>query len=204
MAQRSHVPKFGNWESDNIPYTAYFENARKDKTGVNQNVMINPNDPQQNPQAFLNFGRESQVELSFSQKKINIATTSSESGQSSDYYSALRRPGKSDSTEEGHGSSISTSSVVSRNHRKTSESHPSANNRHERAASIPKFGAWDEADPSSGVGFTVIFNKVKEEKRTKLPPSLTHTTQDQDNQTSPVHESKFCCGLFSYARKEKF
>lgn len=49
MQQRSHVPKFGNWEGDNVPYTAYFENARKEKIG---GVRINPNDPEQNPEAF--------------------------------------------------------------------------------------------------------------------------------------------------------
>ncbi|KAJ4828842.1 hypothetical protein Tsubulata_010499 [Turnera subulata] len=47
MAQRSHVPKFGNWESDeNVPYTAYFDKARKGRTG---GKMINPNDPEDNP-----------------------------------------------------------------------------------------------------------------------------------------------------------
>ncbi|XP_043707442.1 RPM1-interacting protein 4 [Telopea speciosissima] len=45
MAQRSHVPKFGNWESEeNVPYTAYFDKARKGKSGTQ---MINPNDPQE-------------------------------------------------------------------------------------------------------------------------------------------------------------
>ncbi|KAJ6885518.1 RPM1-interacting protein [Populus alba x Populus x berolinensis] len=32
-------------------------------------------------------------------------------------------------------------------------------------ASIPKFGAWDDTDPKSGEGFTVVFNRVKEEKQ---------------------------------------
>lgn len=51
--QGSHIPKFGSWDADNVPYTAYFENARKDKgTGV----MINPNDPEQNPDAFMKYG----------------------------------------------------------------------------------------------------------------------------------------------------
>lgn len=49
MQQRSHVPKFGNWDGDNVPYTAYFENARKEKAG---GITINPNDPEQNPEAF--------------------------------------------------------------------------------------------------------------------------------------------------------
>ncbi|KAG6663379.1 RPM1-interacting protein 4 isoform X2 [Carya illinoinensis] len=47
MAQRSHVPKFGNWESEeNVPYTAYFDKARKGRGGTK---MINPNDPEENP-----------------------------------------------------------------------------------------------------------------------------------------------------------
>ncbi|TXG55565.1 hypothetical protein EZV62_020821 [Acer yangbiense] len=31
---------------------------------------------------------------------------------------------------------------------------------------LPKFGEWDVNDPSSAVGFTVIFNKARNEKKT--------------------------------------
>lgn len=56
MQQRPVVPKFGNWESeDNVPYTVYFEKARKGKTG---GKMINPNDPQENPDMFLESAQE--------------------------------------------------------------------------------------------------------------------------------------------------
>lgn len=45
--QRAKVPKFGDWQNEN--YTVCFEVARKNKgTGI----MINPNDPQQNPDMF--------------------------------------------------------------------------------------------------------------------------------------------------------
>lgn len=48
--KNAHVPKFGNWDNDgNVPYTVYFENARKGKGG---GKMINPNDPVENPEAF--------------------------------------------------------------------------------------------------------------------------------------------------------
>eukprot|EP01018_Ginkgo_biloba_P013819 Gb_22705 [translate_table: standard] len=52
MAQRqTHVPKFGNWNSEeNIPYTAVFDHARAGK-GVGGKI-INPNDPEENPAAF--------------------------------------------------------------------------------------------------------------------------------------------------------
>lgn len=53
LQQRSHVPKFGNWDdNDNIPYTIYFENAGKDKGGVK---TMNPNDPEENPEAFMSM-----------------------------------------------------------------------------------------------------------------------------------------------------
>ncbi|KAL6600608.1 hypothetical protein ACP70R_045408 [Stipagrostis hirtigluma subsp. patula] len=31
---------------------------------------------------------------------------------------------------------------------------------------LPKFGEWDVNDPASGEGFTVIFNKARDEKKT--------------------------------------
>lgn len=46
LQQRSHVPKFGNWEAENdVPYTVYFDKARKTRPGTK---MINPNDPEEN------------------------------------------------------------------------------------------------------------------------------------------------------------
>ncbi|CAA2959697.1 RPM1-interacting 4-like isoform X2 [Olea europaea subsp. europaea] len=49
----SNVPTFGNWENqgNDVPYTVYFDKARKNKGGK----MINPNDPQENPDMFRNF-----------------------------------------------------------------------------------------------------------------------------------------------------
>lgn len=32
-------------------------------------------------------------------------------------------------------------------------------------AALPKFGAWDENDPSAGEGFTIIFNEARKEKK---------------------------------------
>lgn len=45
------MPEFGNWESqENVPYTLYFDKARKGRGGK----MINPNDPEENPEMFSN------------------------------------------------------------------------------------------------------------------------------------------------------
>ncbi|KAL9667837.1 hypothetical protein QQ045_002206 [Rhodiola kirilowii] len=47
---RPHVPQFGKWDAEeNVPYTVYFEKAREGRGGGR---MINPNDPQENPEAF--------------------------------------------------------------------------------------------------------------------------------------------------------
>ncbi|GAV70719.1 AvrRpt-cleavage domain-containing protein [Cephalotus follicularis] len=54
MTQRSHVPRFGNWDGEeNVPYTAYFDKARK---GRNAGKLINPNDPEENPDLFAEYG----------------------------------------------------------------------------------------------------------------------------------------------------
>ncbi|KAG8371728.1 hypothetical protein BUALT_Bualt13G0118300 [Buddleja alternifolia] len=50
--QRPSVPKFGNWENEeSVPYTIYFDKARKNRGGK----MINPNDPQEYPDMFPNI-----------------------------------------------------------------------------------------------------------------------------------------------------
>lgn len=41
---------------------------------------------------------------------------------------------------------------------------------------MPKFGEWDVNDPASAEGFTVIFNKARDEKKTGgKPESPTKT-----------------------------
>lgn len=53
------MPKFGNWENDdNTPYTVYFEKARQTRgTGK----MMNPNDPEENPDMFRNLAPPPEV-----------------------------------------------------------------------------------------------------------------------------------------------
>ncbi|XP_050874151.1 RPM1-interacting protein 4 isoform X1 [Lathyrus oleraceus] len=67
--QRTHVPKFGNWEgSDNVPYTAYFDKARKGRTGTK---MINPNDPEENPDLVLDNSSSEQPPPSKSKPRVD-------------------------------------------------------------------------------------------------------------------------------------
>ncbi|CAA2986862.1 RPM1-interacting 4 [Olea europaea subsp. europaea] len=40
----------------------------------------------------------------------------------------------------------------------------------EKGRPLPKFGDWDVNDPASAEGFTVIFNKARDEKKTGGKP----------------------------------
>lgn len=250
MAKNSHVPKFGNWDNDNIPYTTFFENARKEKAGV----RMNPNDPEENPEAFM-WGRgtlgletdgdcqpvgaprhvdsyeskstenrhiEEQMGMGHNPRGRNTfdqqrsrgrkSTTSEFSSDKSSSVSdhSLRRPSprylKSDRRNSlGEGSNSYSPSLPPGHSRERSGNYPS-DEHHHRAASVPKFGAWDETDPTSGEGFTVIFNKVKEEKQiasTQFPVMPEQTSNHSDGQRSNEGSwfgSKICCCLFSRGR----
>ncbi|KAF5472726.1 hypothetical protein F2P56_009420 [Juglans regia] len=258
MAQHSHVPEFGNWENDNIPYTAYFENARKEKGGV----MINPNDPEENPEAFMYMGRgalemtahdhyravqapnhlhvdsstksvspeekqhidkghtshrshhrnPSDLQKNGNPRIIEFESGSSYRSSKSD-YSLMQQPShrrkRSDNKKTPAADGVdSFSSTVAGHGRQRVGSYSSVeivnDVQHRRgASSIPKFGAWNEADPKSGEGFTVIFNRLKEKKQTEIShfpvvqqqqPSY-HSNTERHERSSP--RSKICCCLFS-------
>ncbi|MCL7035674.1 hypothetical protein MKW94_003608 [Papaver nudicaule] len=68
MAQKPHIPEFGKWQNgDNGLYTGYFDNARKGKAG---GKMINPNDPQQNPEFFAKETPPAAVKATSSQGRV--------------------------------------------------------------------------------------------------------------------------------------
>lgn len=65
---------------------------------------------------------------------------------------------------------------------------------------MPKFGEWDEKDPSTGEGFTDIFDKVREEKRSgsgSAPTSSSDAGYNRSNQSrkyeSSVSPIQTCC-----------
>ncbi|KAJ7967758.1 putative RPM1 interacting protein 4 [Quillaja saponaria] len=228
--KRSHVPKFGAWDSDNIPYTTYFENARKEKT----RVKMNPNDPEENPLAFMmsmngagasaggDHGHEIHTGHVHADNKTthpinshepknrdgrrhhharppsNQRSTTSESGseKSNSDFSLLppsqhraKSYEKKNMTSEGSMSSSSTNSFSSSTKgghakQKKTGSHPHTVNNHHRTLSVlPKFGDWDEKDSRSGEGFTVIFDRVKQEKANAaaslpIPPPIFRVNKE--------------------------
>ncbi|RZC50624.1 hypothetical protein C5167_019053 [Papaver somniferum] len=229
MAQQgSHVPKFGDWDSDNIPYTAYFETARTEKGSVAK--RINPNDPEENPYAFFGtMGHENHgyynakklarnssgrktVEKSYeeypekegqqvhlkSRDQKSIRSESSNEKSNSDFSLLQQKHRSSRSIEkrsQGEFSGIPPMSPPP-NQIRSGTSIPN-DTRHHKAASVPKFGAWDETDPKSGDGFTIIFNKVKEEKQilaNNFPPICPPPTNYSKESSSKA--PRRCCCLF--------
>ncbi|KAI3718665.1 hypothetical protein L6452_19544 [Arctium lappa] len=207
--QRSHIPKFGSWDGDNVPYTAYFDNARKDKGTMG--VMFNPNDPEENPEAFMTYGGgyddgNNDHKIVFAEKNTKTSMTSSESsrdkGSISSDISNNQQSYKSDRKKSSNSERIRNFSPPSPSppgpNRPKYGYNPADDIVSHRSASVPMFGAWDEKDPRSAEGFTVIFQKVKEEKHiaaTKFPPIPQQPTYNNPNTPKKDNRrvKKWCC-----------
>ncbi|KAF6133974.1 hypothetical protein GIB67_040738, partial [Kingdonia uniflora] len=209
--QRSQVPKFGNWENEEIPYTACFDKARKGKNG---GKMLNPNDPQNDlindtpavhvPPSRTIGKHERRPSREDGDFGHSPARHGSERGVSSG--GTPKRAGRQNGTYDrsvdqsplhphyqprvgSRGNGVSSSSE----RRQSEPSHGLAphtpgrsrlgpvnrgNDSPDNSAAVPKFGEWDENNPSSADGYTHIFNKVREEKQigTAKPPVITRDT----------------------------
>ncbi|KAI3880797.1 hypothetical protein MKX03_034698 [Papaver bracteatum] len=225
MAQGSHVPKFGDWDSDNIPYTAYFETARIEKGSVVK--KINPNDPEENPNAFFGtMGHEDNryynakplARNSSGKKTVDVEKSYEEYPErEGQQVHSKSRDQKSVRSESSNEKSNSDFSLLQQKHRSSrsiekrsqgefsgippmSPPPPNRMQRHHKAASVPKFGAWDETDPKSGDGFTIIFNKVKEEEQilaNNFPPIRPPPTNYSKESSSKAPRKRSIC-VFLY------
>ncbi|KAI6688701.1 hypothetical protein NL676_025529 [Syzygium grande] len=67
----------------------------------------------------------------------------------------------------------------------------------EKGQPLPKFGEWDVNDPASAEGFTVIFNKARDEKKTGGKPESPGKADAQIKHTvdpgKPPTKKWFCC-----------
>ncbi|KAK2648046.1 hypothetical protein Ddye_015535 [Dipteronia dyeriana] len=71
----------------------------------------------------------------------------------------------------------------------------------EQGGPLPKFGEWDVNNPASAEGFTVIFNKARDDKKTKSTNVKILTPKRNDNAYKKNDHSQFpgkrkwlCCG----------
>ena len=61
---------------------------------------------------------------------------------------------------------------------------------------LPKFGEWDVNDPATADGYTVIFSKAGEDKKTGRSSTKTASQSKQDGDKPVV--KKWLCFTFSY------
>ncbi|KAK9133994.1 hypothetical protein Scep_013522 [Stephania cephalantha] len=74
----------------------------------------------------------------------------------------------------------------------------------EKGTPLPKFGEWDVNDPASAEGFTVIFNKARNEKKTgnkvDSPGKDELTYNHVADAIKPQAQKKwFCCMQATHA-----
>lgn len=67
-------------------------------------------------------------------------------------------------------------------------------NSPEKGAAVPRFGDWNEHDPHSAENFTLVFNKVREE-RNPTPGHVSDTPKHRSYspRVQPSNEPKKCC-----------
>ncbi|XP_039021619.1 RPM1-interacting protein 4-like [Hibiscus syriacus] len=246
MAERSHVPKFGNWDGDeNVPYTAYFDKARQGRTG---GKIVNPNDPQENPDLHRDYvaptraptasktkseldepvgrrparrsreeGADSPARQDNVNRKASGDTTPSRYGRESPkprvgsensidrspLHHHARAAGRGNTASpawEGKNSYDSSHGTPTRSRMRPSTR---GDESPDEGAAVPKFGDWDENNPASADGYTHIFNKVREERKTggRAPgtPGEQSPYRTARNRKPANSNAKSCC--ISWCRK---
>ncbi|CAK9145121.1 unnamed protein product [Ilex paraguariensis] len=67
----------------------------------------------------------------------------------------------------------------------------------EKGRPLPKFGEWDVNDPASAEGFTVIFNKARDDKKNggkpESPTKAEPNTRNGVDPMKPPAKNWFCC-----------
>lgn len=222
MAQQknAHVPKFGNWDNDgNVPYTLYFENARKGKGAGGK--MINPNDPAENPEAFSMAApspNRSEVpaptpprhERRPSDAPPAPAPVSPNPYAGSPYHHRHGGRGGGRAVGGGGGYSVEQSPVhpyssesagyglvANSVDRSRAKGGSRGNETPTRGSAVPKFGDWD-SNPASADGYTHIFNKVREEKQTQAgKPAAYGKDGARGNGAKQHHDDGYVSSKFS-------
>ncbi|KAL0548016.1 hypothetical protein IC582_012455 [Cucumis melo] len=70
---------------------------------------------------------------------------------------------------------------------------PRGNETPDRGATVPRFGDWDESDPSSSENYTNIFTRVREERQTEDGSLPAGTNVSSIRSRSGAENSKRCC-----------
>uniref|UniRef100_A0A1J3K5E2 RPM1-interacting protein 4 n=1 Tax=Noccaea caerulescens TaxID=107243 RepID=A0A1J3K5E2_NOCCA len=209
MAARSNVPKFGNWEGEeNVPYTAYFDKARKVRAPGGR--TLNPNDPEYYsdsqsqappPPSRTKPEQEHPVRRSREQMRSREESELKQFGDGGGGGGSSNEAGNRRQGRSSQNNSYDNKSPLHKNsYDGTGRSKPKPNLRGadespEKVTVVPKFGDWDENNPSSADGYTHIFNKVREERSSgaNVTGSSRTPTHPTPRRNPSSNTSKCCC-----------
>ncbi|XP_024382073.1 RPM1-interacting protein 4 [Physcomitrium patens] len=205
---RPHVPKFGAWDAkggNGGTYTAVFDHARAGKGGklINPNDPAendalaaqlyggplptqrnNDRSPSRGRQAY-DTGRPEPPPRRPQQDRYGDGPSHSGERSSANPYASGAR-------EAGRGAATPAMGRRSRNFSGGDEGSvlapgtPKARLRTQggrpeeptKGGALPKFGDWDVKDPNAGEGFTVIFQKLADEKKEGGPVQIPRLNPD--------------------------
>ncbi|XP_021864730.1 RPM1-interacting protein 4 isoform X2 [Spinacia oleracea] len=173
---RAKVPEFGGWnEGENGAYTAYFENARK-----NKNAGPVPDPAEVNNRARPSTGAGTKNKADDPQLRNNTSRGSN--------YSVATSEAPSRNGKQNTGGQSPIQQKAGRLQQKPPASRGSQTP--ERGTAIPAWGVWN-TDPQQAEGFTGAFTRAKEERNTPLNSNAPQRYQQQHQRSQ--EEKKGCC-----------
>ncbi|KAI7731185.1 hypothetical protein M8C21_030256 [Ambrosia artemisiifolia] len=88
--------------------------------------------------------------------------------------------------------------------RRSPHASPTYTYNEENGRPLPKFGDWDVNDPASAEGFTVIFNKARDEKKTGgKPDSPSNADPSVKHAATPVKKPPASVTRFDFEQLTK-
>ncbi|KAI3450844.1 hypothetical protein Pfo_007509 [Paulownia fortunei] len=217
---RANVPRFGNWENeDNVPYTVYFDKARKNKA----KPRTRPEEPigrgAVRPTPEHRVSREDSDFSQFSNSPARSENMGQRTTNESNYGGRGQRPARSARPSAGSEQSFERSplhphyqaKVMGRGSGSPAWEGKNHDNSHgtagrsrlrpargdespDRGAAVPRFGEWNENDPQAAENFTHIFNQVRQERNTGTGNvSGTPKHPSYGTRSQPANEPKKCC-----------
>ncbi|CAL9078214.1 unnamed protein product [Musa textilis] len=217
MSQHTHIPKFGNWGSDgDLNYSQCFDKALRERSELNAKKMNHRYD---NPDAF-----DTEVPTvhgpSLGTSPYSIANGVLHlRGEDGDYQRTGRVCDGSDyrvdhspthpnyqmkisAYSSSEGSSGGNRAITLSSAGKLRMTGVQYDEIVSKGSAIPKFGDWDESDPSTADGYSRIFNSVREGKQrvsAEVSQVSSDKTYDKDHESN--HEPSGCW-CFHWCRKK--
>ncbi|XP_065050489.1 RPM1-interacting protein 4-like isoform X1 [Musa acuminata AAA Group] len=217
MSQHAHIPKFGNWGSDGgLNYSQFFDKALRERSELEAKKMNHHYD---NPNAFhTEMPTVHAPSLGTSPYSIANGVLHLR-GEDGDYqrtgrvcdgsdYRVNHSPthpnyhmkiGACSSSKGLSGGSRAVTLSSAGKLRMTGVQYDKI--QMSKGSAIPKFGDWDESNPSTADGYSRIFNSVMEEKqRVSAEVSQVSSDKTYDKDHDSNHEPSGCW-CFHWCRK---